>query len=305
MVPRHYVCPRVDSLQLKGDLSDPAWQQAPWTEDFVDILGDKAPKPRFRTRVKMLYDAENLYIGAELEEPHVWATLTEHDSVIFHDNDFEIFLDPDGDHHLYAEFEINAFNTFWDLLLVKPYRDHGPAVNGYEIKGIRTAVHVDGTINDPSDTDRGWTVEVALPFKALAEIARTASPPNVGDVWRINFSRVQWVTDVVDGRYVKRKGLPEDNWVWTPQHVVDMHQPEHWGFLIFGEGAPPDDSARQALAHFYHQMHAKRRELGRWPTREELPESVDKRIEIETTTHLFEGRLGGWRIDDESRFLSG
>ena len=66
-------------------------------DDFQDIEGDKKPRPRFRTRAKMLWDDQFFYVAAELEEPHVWATLTKHDSVIFHDNDFEIFIDPDGD----------------------------------------------------------------------------------------------------------------------------------------------------------------------------------------------------------------
>ena len=93
---------------IDGDLKDAAWDAAPWTDAFVDIEGDKHPKPRFRTRMKMLWDDEALYIAAELEEPHIWATLKEHDSVIFHDNDFEVFLDPDGDNHLYGELELNA-----------------------------------------------------------------------------------------------------------------------------------------------------------------------------------------------------
>ena len=48
------------------------------------------------------------YVAAEMEEPHVWGTLTQHDAVIFQDNDFEVFIDPDGDNHEYYEFEINA-----------------------------------------------------------------------------------------------------------------------------------------------------------------------------------------------------
>ena len=52
------------------------------------------PSPRFRTRVKMLWDDNYLYIAAELEEPNVAAKLTERDSVIFHDNDFEVFIKP-------------------------------------------------------------------------------------------------------------------------------------------------------------------------------------------------------------------
>src|SRR5262245_28827455 len=135
--PRGYVCARTrEPLTIDGDLTKPAWQTAPWSEPFGDIEGDIRPKPRFRTRAKMLWDDRFFYIGADLEEPHVWATLTEHDSVIFHDNDFEVFLDPDGDNHEYYELEMNALNTTWDLRLPKPYRDGGSARNDWEIPGM-------------------------------------------------------------------------------------------------------------------------------------------------------------------------
>src|SRR4051794_35999407 len=155
--PKGYVCYRAATpVKIDGAPDEAAWAAAPWSDDFVDIEGDAKPRPRFRTRMKMLWDDEALYVAAELEEPHVRATLTQHDSVIFHDNDFEVFLDPDGDSHLYGELELNALNTTWDLLLPKPYKDGGRAVDAWEVAGLRTAVRVNGTLNDPSDTDRGW-----------------------------------------------------------------------------------------------------------------------------------------------------
>lgn len=205
---------------------------APWTDEFVDIEGDQKPPPRFRTRAKMMWDDQFFYIAAEMEEPHVWGTLTEHDSVIFQDNDFEVFIDPDGDAARYFEFEINALNTTWDLYLGKAYRDGGPADNSWETYAT-TAVKVQGTLNDPNDTDQGWTLEIAFPWECFTENGGMPCPPRPGDTWRVNFSRVEWVTDIVDGRYEKRAGLPEDNWVWTPQGVIDMHQPEHWGYVEF------------------------------------------------------------------------
>jgi Carbohydrate family 9 binding domain-like len=163
--PLGYVCYRADQpIKIDGKLDDEAWTAAPWSEDFVDILGHSKIKPPLRTRVKMLWDDQYLYIAAELEEPHLWATLTKHDSVIFKENDFEVFLDPDGDNQNYCELELNARNTTWDLLLSKPYRDDGRAVSSWEIAGLKTAVHLDGTLNDPRDKDRGWTLEIAWPF---------------------------------------------------------------------------------------------------------------------------------------------
>lgn len=218
---------------LDGDLEKAPWVNCEWSDDFVDIEGDVRPKPRFRTQMKMFWAEDGLYIGAKMEEPHLWATLTEHDSVIFHDNDFEVFLDPDNDGLAYAELEVNALNTTWDLLLIRPYRQQGRGVDGWEIQGLRTAVKLDGTLNDPSDIDKGWSLEIHLPWHALWEISKGDVPPNPGDQWKINFSRVQWHLDVVDGRYVKRPGLPEDNWVWSPQGEIDMHLPDRWGLVEF------------------------------------------------------------------------
>jgi hypothetical protein len=303
IAPRHYVAPFVDRpVVLSGKMDDPLWETAPWSDDFVDILGPAGPTPRFRTRMKMLWGEEFLTIGAELEEPHVWATLTDHDSVIFHDNDFEVFVDPDGDCQLYGELEINALNTTWDLLLSRPYRAGGAAINGWEIKGLQTAVHVDGTLNDPQDEDRGWSVEIAIPWASLSEIARRSLPPKPGDAFRINFSRVQWQHEVVNGRYRKVPGIPEDNWVWSPQGVVDMHHPNRWGWLFFGSANAEPPQEPSILFEVYDAQKSFRDREGRWASSlGELGLPKVAGLTIETTTHLLELSLGSWHVDQDSR----
>lgn len=231
-IPREYACVKAKTAPaIDGQLTEAAWRQASWTSYFVDIEGAVRPEPRFRTRVKMLWDDKYLYVAAELEEPDVWATLTDHDSVIFRDNDFEVFLDPGGQAVEYFEFEINALNTGWDLYLAKPYRKGGKADNSWQIPGLQTAVHVQGTLNRPEDKDRGWTVEMAFPWNAFRGRAKGNFPPLPGDVWRINFSRVEWRSRPD----VRAKREKEDNWVWSPQGAVNMHIPEQWGFLRFRE----------------------------------------------------------------------
>ena len=249
--PRRYVCTRATGpVTIDGKLDEQAWQAAAWTSDFVDIEGPSRQTPVHRTSVRMLWDDNYFYVAAQLEEPHVWGTLKQRDSVIYHDNDFEVFIDPDGDNHLYYELEINALGTEWDLMLVRPYRDGGPAINAWDIQGLLTAVHVDGTINDPSDEDSGWSVEIAFPWTVLAQAAGRPSPPEIGNIWRVNFSRVQWQARQVEGRYEKLtdpasgKPLPEFNWVWSPQGLIAMHYPEMWGEVYFAPEAFTDfDSA--------------------------------------------------------------
>ena len=238
--PKSYICYKTSSpLTIDGKMDEPGWWLAMWTDYFIDIEGSAKPTPRFQTRVKMLWNEKYFYIAAELEEPDVWATLTERDAVIFYDNDFEVFIDPDGDTHEYYEFEMNALNTVWDLLLTKPYRDNGTAVNAWDIKGLKSTVQVQGTINNPVDKDKGWTVEIAFPWDVLKECSHKTAPPKSGDQWRVNFSRVEWKVETKDGKYQKvidpktGKSFPEDNWVWSSQGLINMHYPEMWGFVQF------------------------------------------------------------------------
>lgn len=250
--PLSYDCPKASvTPDFDGDLKAGPWSAAAWTRDFRDIEGDTRPRPWARTRLKMLWDSTHLYIGCEMEEPDLWATYDRRDMIVFHEHDFEVFIDPDGDGDEYYEIEINVIGTIFDLFLQRPYRLGGPAEHGWNSDGLRWAIHPDGTVNQPGDRDAGWTVELAIPFEDLRPptiredgSAWTVPPirehrrravPRVGDSWRINFSRVEWDLEVVDGAYRKVEGRPERNWTWTPQWEINMHVPSRWGFVRFVE----------------------------------------------------------------------
>ena len=294
--PRRYVAYRAPSrLIVDGTLDEAGWTAAAWSDAFVDIEGESHPRPRFRTRAKMLWDDEYFYVAAEMEEPDLWGTLTARDSVIFHDNDFEVFIDPDGDTHAYYELEVNALGTPWDLMLIKPYRDGGPAINGWDIAGLKVGLDVRGTVNRPGDRDDGWTVEIAMPWAILREAAPDHKPPRPGDRWRVNFSRVQWQMDVADGRYTKRvkpgakDPLPENNWVWSPQGAINMHMPERWGYVQFsgvhsGSGTEafvedPDERVKWALRRLYYRQRAFRAKSGGYAARLEALNASDIRVD--------------------------
>ena len=234
IIPEQYMCYRAkEALTIDGHLTEASWKRAPLTPLFVDIEGDKKPLPRFATRVAMLWDDDYFYFGADMEEPHVWGTLTKRDSVICNDNDFEIFIDPDDDGEHYMEFEINPLNVAWDLYLPKQYNRGGEADWGFDFEGIKHAVQIAGTLNCSDDVDRGWSVEVAIPWSSMEKYAGTACPPNPGDRWRVNFSRVEWEFEHYKGGYLKKEGVPCDNWVWSPMGVINMHEPHMWGYVQF------------------------------------------------------------------------
>ena len=232
---REYVCRRARAPigVVDGDLGKAFWRGAAWSSDFVDIEGDLRPAPRLRTRMKMVWDDEALYVGVEMEEPHVWGMLTERDSVIFHDNDIEVFFNPSNDRLCYYEFEMNALNTVWDLFLPRPYRDGGEADNSWDIEGLRTAARVEGTINDPSDVDRGWSAEMVFPWRAFGRHPGGGGAPRAGAWWKMNLSRVEWDVEWEGGSYRKIPGRREHNWSWSPMGMIDMHLPERWGVVRF------------------------------------------------------------------------
>lgn len=259
---------------IDGKLDDPAWVSAPWTIDFRDIEGDAKPNPRFRTRAKMGWDEEYLYIAADMDEPHVWGTLTKRDSIIYNDNDFEVFIDPDGDNLDYYELEVNALNTQFDLMLTHPYRCGGNYDIGWDIDGLRTAVDIRGTLNDSSDIDDGWSMEIAIPWKSMESHANRSIPPSAGDQWPVNYSRVQWRHRLkADGSYERVPDVREDNWTWTPQEAIDMHRPEYWGLVEFSSEAPgrgeftlPDDAAAWTLLRrIHHAAEQYKSTNGSWP----------------------------------------
>lgn len=250
---KKYICYFTQTpIVIDGKLDDAVWQDIPFSSNFVDIEGSMKPAPKHKTKVKMTWDANYLYVAALLEEPHIWATYTQRESIIFHENDFELFIDPEGDTHNYYEIEINALNTVWDLMLTKPYRDKGKPLSSWNLEGMQSAVFLDGTLNDPTDEDRYWSVELSLPWSGFLKNS-AQKPPVGGDLWRMNFSRVQWELDVAEGRYTKRKNpetgnyLPEYNWVWSPQGVINMHRPETWGYVLFSTSDTPDHAMQFTL----------------------------------------------------------
>lgn len=236
IIPESYIAYHTaQPIEVDGKDADPSWNKVEWTNLFIDIEGVK--KPKYNTQVKMLWDQTYFYILAKMEEPHVWADITEHDAIIFHNNDFEVFVDPDGDTFNYYEIEVNAFNTVWDLFVSKPYRENNVVLNDWTATGMKSAVSIDGTLNNPKDVDKGWTLEMAIPWSVYKKAYFEDNVPK-DKFWRVNFSRVNWNHEITDGKYGRKKDvkgnyLPEYNWVWSPQGVINMHEPEKWGYVYF------------------------------------------------------------------------
>lgn len=304
-----------EKIIIDGEDSDAAWSKVSWTNSFIDIEGQKQPK--YKTEVKMLWDDTYFYVLAKMEEPHVWGDITKRDAVIFHNNDFEIFIDPDGDTHNYYELEINALNTAWDLFVTKPYRTTNAVLNDWNITGLKSAVKVNGTINNPNDTDTGWVLEIAIPWAAYKTGYYQKNVPT-DTFWRVNFSRVNWEHQINDGNYERKKDtngklLHEYNWVWSPMGVVNMHEPEKWAYVLFSSEEPnttndfiipQDDKIKWELYRLYRIQTANFKKNKKYFTSIESLTKADIKVEGELIIPTLENHSTGWNISIKSPFTN-
>jgi hypothetical protein len=314
-IPRTYVAYNTsEKIVIDGDDSEASWKQAQWTDAFIDIEGIKQPK--YKTQVKMLWDDNYFYILAKLEEPHVWATLKQRDTIIFYNNDFEVFIDPDGDTYNYYELEMNALNTVWDLFINKPYREQGNVVlNDWTLTGLKSAIKVNGTINNPSDIDEGWQVELAIPWAAYKTSYYQDNVPR-DQFWRVDFSRVNWQHSVTNGTYERKKDangkfLPEYNWVWSPIGVINMHEPEKWGYVYFSSKAigskdtfsiPQDDKVKYQLYSLYRAQKSYYNTHKSWATSIDSISKNTISVENKTLKPVIENHSTGFNISIKSPF---
>ena len=314
VIPKSYIAYHTtENIKIDGSDADVSWSKADWTDLFIDIEGIK--KPTYNTQVKMMWDDTYFYILAKMDEPHVWADIKNHDEIVFYNNDFEVFVDPDGDTYNYYEIELNAINTIWDLFITKPYRENNVVLNDWTATGLKSAIKIDGTLNNPTDVDKGWMLEIAIPWSVYKKSYFDKNVPK-DSFWRVNFSRVNWDYQITDGRYERKKDtlgkyLPEYNWVWSPQGVINMHEPEHWGYVYFSSkevGAkdtfeiPNDEKIKWKLFEMYRAQNAYFETNKMWST--SINNIAPKPILIEgkTIKPILENHSFGWTISVKSQF---
>lgn len=269
-------------IKIDGVMSEEEWGDVPYLTDFVDIEGKAEFKPHLATKAKITYDDNYLYVVADMETPHLWADFKKRDDVICLENDFELFVDFSGDTHDYIEFEINALNTVWDLLMTKPYRDGGKCYNMLNLLDYKTAVKVNGTINNPNDIDKGWCVEIALPWAEILEARSGERKPVVGEQFRLNLLRIEYPLDVKDGKYVKAINPKYDkemgnHWTWSPVGRIDLHSPDLYGYVqvsdkVAGEGSDefnkkPEESVKWLLRRLYYRQGVYKKATGEYASK--------------------------------------
>lgn len=246
--------------EIDGHLDKDIWGRAVRSGRFVDLVTG-APG-LYDTRIAALWDEHCLYLAYWVEQPFLRARYVERDDLVWYDHsDVEFFL---AGSDAYYELEVNPLGTIYEVLHVwadacepggpfdRPEFDpraragRGFVGNGdpdhwtwdgthprghrwsfldWDLPGVRVGVQLQGTLNDDTDIDRGWTVEVAVPWKGISIVAGHEVWPRPGDVWRCCFARFENL--ILNGKPI----LPTTGWALNRVGRYDIHVPETWSLL--------------------------------------------------------------------------
>ncbi len=157
--------------QIDGALNDEVWGLANVVDDFHEIWPIEYDPPSQQTLVYVLYDEENLYIGARLRDTEpdgVTAQVLRQGSGINNDDHFAVILDPFLDRRSGYRFRLNPHGVRDEAI----YQNMTDTQDDWQGIWQGQALIVDD----------GWTLEIAIPYKTLSFNPGT-------DSWGINFTR--------------------------------------------------------------------------------------------------------------------
>ena len=198
-----YDCrPAKSTITIDGLLDDPAWQDAPFSEDFLVSSAVRIMPDKLRTRMKVLYDDDSLYVALHTEDSDIWATYATRDDPVMYEKALLLNIDPLGNGRDYYGFYVNPLNTLLDLKQtgggVEMSNRRWRKCVEWNGNGIEHAVHLDGTLNKRDDIDNGWTLELKVPFDAIGV------RPAPGDVWLVQAGRIDyWLGGKIISSWIK------------------------------------------------------------------------------------------------------
>jgi hypothetical protein len=211
---------RAGAIVVDGKLSEPDWAQAEKMGPFIAYDGKQ--KLDFPTTAKIVWDEQYLYVAFEAADADAFTPYTKRDDPLYDSEAVEIFVDADGDKDEYVELQAAPNDLHFDAAFKGGRRKNFETT--YDVK-YETKTIVDGTVNDPSDVDRGFVSEWRIPIAELRDVPR---PPQVGDAWKINLFRLERVRK--NGRVVKHEAS-----AWSSPLSGDFHNLDRFGTLRFVE----------------------------------------------------------------------
>ncbi len=220
----------VDRIRLDGKLTEDSWLLASKLPLSLIHPGG-ASNEMFVGYFSMTYDAERLYVGFEVADSNLQARGMGHDQadVNLPYDLVMVFLDVNCDDEHVIELHVNPLGAINDIFCIVP-RAESPLrqrlkwgllfISRWDIDDCIGRVHLHGTLNKTGDTDKGWSGEVSIPFKALM-LPGGRQRPDETDVWRVQFA--------------VQRGDEERAWVtWMPSAEIWFHHGiKNWGRVAF------------------------------------------------------------------------
>ncbi|MFH1438893.1 MAG: sugar-binding protein [Pseudomonadota bacterium] len=180
---KNYITNRIKALAMAapvppaidGALDDAAWAAAP--EAPVELRKDDATPAAVRTRAKLCWDSQALYLAIRCEEPYmdrIRDEVRKADGPVWTENEVEVFLDVKNDQQTFFQLLVNTLGTLAD------FKTDGTPDRKWD-SGAKVAVAKGGDV---------WTVEMSIPWASLG-----SEPPAAGTVWGLNLCRVRRVVE--------------------------------------------------------------------------------------------------------------
>lgn len=251
------------AIVVDGNISKPVWQAAKWSNRFVDMV--TGVPGMYSTKSAIVWNDTHIYFAFDAEEPFLEANLTKRDSIIFVENDLELLIDG---RDCYYELEVNAANTIYEVFFIwkdaflkggqfdlpqfdvhqmEAYTFGGDydrsgesfwkgrhprgirwAFTNFDLAGLETAVQLDGSLNDHRDIDKGWSLEIGIPWSSMGLLANGRSiPPQDGDTWNMFLGRFQKL--ITSGQEL----FPHPAMAMTSHGIYDTHLPDKWSKILF------------------------------------------------------------------------
>jgi hypothetical protein len=201
---------------LDGKLDDPCWQEAKVIDHFASYWNKT---PRSGMRAFLVWDDEAIYYAGTMADAEVRAFGTQRNDTLWEGDVFELFLKPSTERPEYFEFQGNPRGVVFEMAFSKRGEHPVPFSRG-PVLGTKAVAAVDGTLDHPGDTDRGWTIEGRIPWTAFA---LTGAKPKPGDSWLFAICRYDYGPE----------GTQPVNMSSAPLTQLSFHRYEDYGTLHF------------------------------------------------------------------------
>ena len=219
------ICRYTDTRIAVDGMMEEAWENATVITDFA-IPGMPDP-PASHTEARMMWDDTFLYVFYKAVDKDIWGYFRERDDMTCREDVLELFVKPDPEGEGYCNFEINALRTVYDAYVPREKTPMGHRWKQWDCPRLRVGVRVEGTLNNYTDEDSCWTLELAIPFDSFPW--PDAGTPAAGTEWLFHLGRYDYSV------YLE-KGVELTS--CAALSAPSFHATEEWRLLRFEPAIP-------------------------------------------------------------------